>query len=74
MNNSEKMLKLTQALVEKTVKDKADKDAVLKKFSDKEKVKPLTTIERLERFERLLGIAYHRNRRMIHYKSKPEKL
>ena len=57
MNNSEKMLKLTQALVEKTVKDKADKDAVLKKFSDKEKVKPLTTIERLERIERLLGIA-----------------
>ena len=56
MNNSEKMLKLTQAMAEKTVKDKADKDAVLTEYKDKEKVKPLTTIERLERIERLLGI------------------
>lgn len=56
MNNNEKLLKITQALAEKTVKDKADKDAVLKEFSDKEKLKSLTTVERLERIERLLGI------------------
>lgn len=56
MNNDEKLLKITQALVEKTVKDKANKDAVLKEYSDKEKAKPLTTVERLDRIERLLGI------------------
>ena len=34
----------------------AEKDAVLTEYKDKEKVKPLTTIERLERIERLLDI------------------
>ena len=56
MKNDEKLLKITQALAEKTVQDKAAKAAVLKEFSDKAKVKPLTTTERLDRIERVIGI------------------
>lgn len=56
MSNNEKLLKITQAIAEKVVKDKTYKDAILQEFSDKEKVKPLTNIERLERIERLFDI------------------
>lgn len=56
MSNNEKLLKITQAIAEKVVKDKADKDAILQEFNDKEKVKPLTTAERLTRIEKLLDI------------------
>lgn len=56
MDNSEKLLKLTEKLAEKNVKDKADKEAILKEFKDKEKVKALTNDERLRRIEKLLGI------------------
>jgi hypothetical protein len=56
MNNNEKMLKLTQAMAEKTVKDKADKDAVLTEYKNKEKTKALTTSERLDRLEQFIGV------------------
>lgn len=52
MKNDEKLLKITQALADKTVKD----TAILTEYKDKEKTKALTTIERLERIERLLGV------------------
>lgn len=56
MNNSEKLLKLTQAIAQKTIKDKTDKEVILKEFKDKEKIKALTNDERLKRIEKLLGI------------------
>ena len=56
MDNGEKLLKLIEKLAEKTMKDKTDRESVLKEFKDKEKIKALTTDERLKRIEKLLGI------------------
>lgn len=43
-------------LAEKLQDKKAKQEAVKKKFSDREKVKKLTTEQRLDRIEELLGI------------------
>ena len=52
MTHEEKMLKLAEALKAKKVKE----DAIKSEYKDKAKKKGLTTIERLERIERILGI------------------
>ena len=56
MNNNEKLSKITQAMADKAVKDQSGKEVILTEYKDKEKVKPLTTAERIDRIERLLGI------------------
>ena len=50
--NDEKMLKLVEALKVKKVKE----DAIKADFKGKEKIKKLTTEQRLDRIEQLLGI------------------
>jgi len=52
MTNDEKMLKI----VEKLQANKVEKDAIKKKFKDKDKVKKLTDKERLDHIEELLGL------------------
>lgn len=55
------MKALDKKLAELGLKDKADSNAAASKkikaeFKAKEKVKPLTTSERIERIEKLLGL------------------
>ena len=50
--NDDKMLKLVTALADKKVKE----DKIKADFKSKEKVKKLTTEQRLDRIEQLLGI------------------
>ena len=50
--NDEKMSKLVEALKNKKIKE----DKIKADFKDKEKVKKLTTEQRLDRIEQLLGI------------------
>jgi len=52
MTNDEKLLKI----IEKLAEDKVSKEAVKKKFKDKDKIKKLTDKERLDRIEEFLGI------------------
>ena len=52
MNHEEKMAKLVSALADK----KAKEDKIKADFKSKEKVKKLTTEQRLDRIEQLLGI------------------
>ena len=52
MTNEEKMLKI----VEKFAADKAKKDEVEKRYKDKDKIKKLSTAERLDRIEEILKI------------------
>jgi hypothetical protein len=47
---------LLKATKDKKLEEKAAKDAIKDEFKDKEKVKKLTTDQRLERLERLMGI------------------
>ena len=55
--HEEKMLKLAEALKAKKVKE----DAIKAEYKDKSKKKALSTAERLERIERLLGIEQSAN-------------
>lgn len=56
MRTDEKLLAIAQKLA-KNKKDESDRvNAIKKKFSDKNKVKKLTTSERLDRIEEILGI------------------
>ena len=50
--HEEKMLKLAEVLKAKKVKE----DVIKSEYKDKAKKKGLTTIERLDRIERILGI------------------
>ena len=52
MTNEEKMLKIAEKLAEKTAKE----NAVKAEYKEKAKVKALTTSERLDRIEKILGI------------------
>lgn len=52
MTNEEKILKI----VEKLASDKTTKDEVEKRFKDKDKIKKLTTTERLDRIEEILNL------------------
>lgn len=47
---------LLKATRDKKLEEKAAKDTIKDEFKDKEKVKKLTTDQRLERLERLMGI------------------
>ena len=49
---NDKLIKIVEKLAEK----KAKEDVVKVEYKDKEKVKALTTTERLDRIERMLGI------------------
>lgn len=49
---NDKLIKIIEKLAEK----KAKEEAVVAEFKDKEKVKALTTAERLDGIERMLGI------------------
>lgn len=49
---NEKLMLLAQKLVDK----KEAEEAIITKYKDKEKVKALTTAERIARIEELLGI------------------
>lgn len=56
MKTDEKLLAIAQKLA-KNKKDESDRvTAIKKKFSDKNKVKKLTTAERLDQIEEILGI------------------
>lgn len=56
MRTDEKLLAIAQKLT-KNKKDESDRvTGIKKKFSDKNKVKKLTTAERLDQIEEILGI------------------
>lgn len=48
--------KALKAARDKKLEEKSAKDAIKEEFKGKEKVKKLTTEQRLERLERLMGI------------------
>ena len=50
------MLVRIQKLVEKAAAKKTDEDAIKAEYKAKEKIKPLTQAERLDRIEKILGI------------------
>lgn len=49
-------MKVVEAVKAKKQADEAKKSVVVKKYADKAKVKALTTSERLDRIEELLGL------------------
>lgn len=56
MRNDEKLLKITQALAEMKKIETEHTEKIKTKYKDKSKVKALTTAERLDRIEELLGL------------------
>ena len=56
MTENERLAKVLKDGADKKVADKVSKDAIVKKYADKKKVKPLTIEERIARMEELLGI------------------
>jgi len=56
MTENERLARVIKDGADKKVADKSKKDAIVKKYSDKKKVKALTNDERLARIEEYLGI------------------
>ena len=56
MEDRERLAKVLKDGADKKVADKVMKEAIVKKYGDKKKVKPLTDKERLDRIEEILGI------------------
>lgn len=56
MRNDEKFLKITKALAEKKKIETERTETIKTKYKDKSKIKALTTAERLDRIEELLGL------------------
>jgi DNA-binding protein YbaB len=57
MKSDEKIKKLALALAEKKTTEEAAKTAIRTKYEGMEKIKKLTTDERLTRIEKYLGIS-----------------